>query len=90
MGRSAPKGGDSRRSSPPGNHSVGSVTHHRTDSLPLQTPWLTPSFTSQVSLKVGTPPHIKRASHRGLVLLLLLLQLLLLLMLNGQLITSKE
>ena len=38
MGRHSPKGGDARRSSPPGNCSVGSVTHHRTDSLPLQTP----------------------------------------------------
>ena len=31
VGRSAPKGGDSRRSSSPGNCSVGSVTHHRTE-----------------------------------------------------------
>ena len=31
VGRSALKGGDSRRSSPQGNYSVGSVTHHRTE-----------------------------------------------------------
>ena len=47
VGRPFAKGGDARRSGPPGNNSVGSVTNHRTDTLPLQTPWLALSFTSQ-------------------------------------------
>ena len=37
--------------SPPGNNSRGSVTHHRTCLAALADTWLTPSFTSQVSLK---------------------------------------
>ena len=60
--RPSPKGGDARRSGPPGNFSVGSVTHHPTDSLPLQTSWLPQSFTSQAPIRVrswlatGPPP----------------------------------
>ena len=52
----SPEGGESRRTSPPGNNSRGSVTHRRTNTLPLESlagSWLAPGFTSQSPKKVG-------------------------------------
>ena len=91
VGRASPKGGDARRTSPPGSYSAGSVTHHRTDSLLLQTPCLPPSF-ARSSTRVATEPAptTRGTAVAGVLLWLLWLFCLLLLLLNGQLFQNNN
>ena len=62
---------------PSGQQLPRSATHHRTRLAAPANPWLTPSFTSQLSHKgkelLATEPHryVKPASRGGVLLLLL-------------------
>ena len=61
-GSAHPKVADTRRTSPPGNNSRGSVAHHWTHHAAPADPWLAPSFhQSEPDWLLSSPAHDKRA-----------------------------